>query len=280
MLDGNKVTDINKISEYGKAKGFLLAKRYGLPTYSNFYIVENEKDLNELLIKFDSQNKFCMRSDTKIGNTPIGVGGRNGDRETIYEYLREIEQKSKELHTKGVAIIYWNNGRFCSTFETDGCFYLDFVTGKKLNIDYIGKGWDGSVLSHGTACHESYSIPWEDILFFSNKNRLQYRQKIIGNQQYNEQRRLRINEIHKRFNLSIEQCEKAIPETYLGINIDYFKQVINQVIVPMYDAPELQRYYKEYIPIAQIENGKILVPEVILPTRLKSKDIGESYEER
>ena len=68
MLDGNKVTDINKISEYGKAKGFLLAKRYGLPTYSNFYIVENEKDLNELLIKFDSQNKFCMRSDTKIGN--------------------------------------------------------------------------------------------------------------------------------------------------------------------------------------------------------------------
>lgn len=29
--------------------------------------------------------------------------------------------------------------------------------------------------------------------------------------------------------------------------------------IPMYDSKELQRYYKEYIPIAQIENGKVLV---------------------
>ena len=37
MLNANKVTDIKEISKYGKAKGFLLAKRYKLPTFSNFF---------------------------------------------------------------------------------------------------------------------------------------------------------------------------------------------------------------------------------------------------
>lgn len=41
----------------------------------------------------------------------------------------------------------------------------------------------------------------------------------------------------------------------------------------MYDSRELQRYYKEYIPIVQIENGKVIVPEVILPERLKEKRV-------
>ena len=66
----------------------------------------------------------------------------------------------------------------------------------------------------------------------------------------------------------------------VGIKNEYFRQVIDQVIIPMYDSPELQRYYKEYIPIAQIEEGKVLVPEVIIPARLKYRKIGEGHEER
>lgn len=46
MLDGNNVNDIKKISNYGKASGFLIAKRYKLPTYSNFYIIENEEEVS------------------------------------------------------------------------------------------------------------------------------------------------------------------------------------------------------------------------------------------
>ncbi len=49
MLNANKVTDIKEISKYGKAKGFLLAKRYKLPTFSNFFIVENEDEIQALL---------------------------------------------------------------------------------------------------------------------------------------------------------------------------------------------------------------------------------------
>lgn len=141
MLDGNKVNDSREMSRYGKANGYLLAKRYKLPTYSNFFIVENEDEVQTLLDTYKDQRDFCMRADTAIGNIPIGVGRQNGDRKTIFEYMRRIKQRANELGTKGVAIIYWNNGGFCPTYETDGCFYLDYMTKEKLLIDYIGKGW-------------------------------------------------------------------------------------------------------------------------------------------
>lgn len=279
MLDGNKISDIKEISKYGKAKGYLLAKRYKLPTYSNFFIVENEDEIRALLDKYKGQEDFCMRSDTAIGNIPIAVGGQNGNRVTIFEFMRKIMKKAEENGTKGVAIIYWNNGEFCPTYETDGCFYLDYRTGRELIVDYIGKGWDGSFLSHGGACHETYVIPWEDILFLDDTNRMRYRKQVISQTQYNELRVERINKLVKN-GITREIAEKSIPSNYKGMKNDYFRQVVDKVVIPMYDSKDLQRHYKEYIPIAQIENGKVLVPEVILPERLKYKEIGEGNEER
>ena len=279
MLDGNKINDINEIAKYGKAKGYLIAKRYKLPTYSNFYIVENEDEIQTLLDTYKEQENFCMRADTAIGNVPIKVGGQNGNRVTIFEYMKQIMRKAEEVGTKGVAIIYWNHGKFCPTYETDGCFYLDYRTGQELIVDYIGKGWDGSFLSHGSACHETYVIPWKDILFLDATNRIRYRKQVVSPRQYNEQRIDRINKLVKN-GISREIAEKSIPNNYKGINNNYFRQVVEKVVLPMYDRKDLQRHYKEYIPIAQIENGKVLVPEVILPERLKYKEIGEENEER
>lgn len=280
MLDANKINDIKEISKYGKGRGYLIAKRYKLPIYSHFFIIESEDEAQILLDTYKNQNDFCMRSDTAVGNIPIGVGGENGNRETIFEYIKRIKQKETELGTKGVAVIYWNNGEFCPTYETDGCFYLNYRTKKELIIDYIGKGWDGSYLSHGSACHETYVIPWEDILFLDDNNRMQYRKKVVGQSEYNELRISRINELNRHKGISKEELEKLIPYKYNGIKNEYFRQVVNQVIIPMYDSKDLQRIYKEYIPIAQIENGKVLVPEVILPERLKYKEINKNNEER
>ena len=285
MIDGNKVEDIREMSKYGKAKGFLVAKRYNLPTFSNFFIIENEEDVKTLLNTYKEQNDFCMRADAKIGNIPISVDGQNGNRETIFEYIREIKQKSDELGTKGVAIIYWNNGKFCPTYQIEGSFYLNYRTQKELLIDYIGKGWDGSYLSHGTACHESYVIPWEDILFLNDNNRIQYRKKVVSPKEYDELRMTRINDLTKpkpktKKGIPREMAESSIPYEYTGIKNEYFRQVVDQVIIPMYDSKELQRYYKEYIPIVQIENGKIIVPEVILPERLRYKEMSDLNGER
>ena len=272
MLNANKITDIKEISKYGKAKGFLLAKRYNLPTFTNFFITENEEEVQALLDTYKNQNDFCMRSDAKIGDVPIGVGGQNGNRKTIVDFIKKVREKSNELGSSGVAIIYWNEGDFCPTYKIEGTFYLDYRTQKELLIDYIGKGWDGSYLSHGRACHETYAIPWEDILFLNDNNIKKYRRQVVSQSVYEDLRTIRINELVK-CGVSREVAEKSIPCVYNGINNEYFGQVINRVVVPMYDNRELQRYYKEYIPIVQIENGKVIVPEVILPERLKEKRV-------
>lgn len=271
MLNANKATDIKEISKYGKAKGFLLARRYKLPTFSNFFIIETEDEIQELLNTYKAQNYFCMRSDARIGDASIGVGGQNGNRETIIEYIRKVRQKSNELGSSGVAMIYWNDGDFCPTYEIEGSFYLDYRAQKELIIDYVGKGWDGSYLSHGSACHETYAIPWEDILFLDDNNRKQYRKKVVGQSEYDNLRESRINDLVQK-GVPREIVENSIPYKYNGMNNEYFRQIINQVIIPMYDSKDLQRYYKEYIPIVQIENGKVIVPEVILPERLKEKE--------
>lgn len=213
-----------------------------------------------------------MRSDAKIGDVPIGVGGQNGNRKTIFDFIKKVREKSNELGSSGVAIIYWNEGDFCPTYKIEGTFYLDYRTQKELLIDYIGKGWDGSYLSHGSACHETYAIPWEDILFLNDNNIKKYRRQVVSQSVYEDLRTIRINELVK-CGVSREVAEKSIPCVYNGINNEYFGQVINRVVVPMYDNRELQRYYKEYIPIVQIENGKVIVPEVILPERLTEKRV-------
>ena len=77
---------------------------------------------------------------------------------------------------------------------------------------------------------------------------------------------------NENYSMSLEECERIVPNTYTGIKSEYLRQVINQVIIPMYTKEDLQKYYKEYVPIVQIENGKVLVPEIILPERLKYKE--------
>ena len=118
-----------------------------------------------------------------------------------------------------------------------------------------------------------------DILFLDEKNRRKYRQKVVSRNEYDDLRKARVEELIRK-GISREIIEGAIPMEYKGIDNEDFKQVIDKVVIPMYNSKDLQRYYKEYIPIAQIEYGKILVPEVILPERLRFKEMSGVNEER
>lgn len=272
MLSCNNAEDIKQMARYGKARGFLLAKRYKLPSFSNYYIVQTQDDVQSLLKMHPEQNEFFMRADAQIGSHPISVSGRNGTRESIYNFFREIEENSAKVNSEGVALIYWSDGEFCHSYETDGSFYLDFCSGSKLLIDYVGKGWDGSVLSHGSVCHESFSIPWQDILLFEWKNSNEYRIKKVSDFEYQEQRKRRINELVSKNVLSLKDAENAIPITYRGMSKYDLEDVIRDVIFPMYQNKELQEHYKEFIPVVQFEKGRLVVPEIIGPDRLKKRD--------
>lgn len=271
MLNGNDTSkaNINKMREYGKTKGFLAARLLELPTFSHFFVVQSLDDVKQLLEMYPNQQQFCMRSDTVIGDNPIGVGGQNGNRQTIFEYMDRISKESSNKNSRGVAIIYWND-EFCPTHEINGVYYLDFRPGENLFIDYLGKGWDGSYLSHGSALHESYTIPWNEILEFKPTKRASYRDKIVNHQEYTRYRDSRIQDLIQR-GVDPSIAESAIPISYGGISNSIFQQINDSVILKMYLAADKLKKYKEYITIVQVENGRIVVPEIILPERLRTK---------
>lgn len=271
MLDIRKEQDIKQIAKYGKAKGILLAKRYQLPTFSHLYITSSLEEIESLLEQNKLPEEFCMRSDVVIGMNPVGVKGKNGDRETVKEYMKQIQEASQDKNTKGVAMLYWSDGKFCHTYEIEGSLYIDYRTGQNVMIDYVGKGYDGSVLSHGTACHESYNIPWEEVLFLNERKINCYRQKLVQPIEYKQIREERIEQLVKD---GVERgvAKRAIPEQYERIKPETIRQIIEEILIPMYGNSEMQRYYEEYITIVQIENGKIVVPEIIRPERLRIQD--------
>ena len=272
MLNGNDIskTNISKMLEYGKTKGFLAARLFELPTFSHFFVVQSLEDVYKLLEMYPNQQYFCMRSDTVIGDNPIGVCGQNGNRQTIFDYMNRISNESINKNSRGVALIYWND-EFCPTYEINGVYYLDFRPGENLFIDYLGKGWDGSYLSHGSALHESYTIPWNEILEFKPTKRLPYRDKVVDNKEYTRLRESRIQDLIQR-GVDPNIAKTAIPIEYSGISNSIFQQINDGIILKMYLSADKLQKYKEYTTIVQVENGRIVVPEIILPERLRKKE--------
>ena len=148
---------------------------------------------------------------------------------------------------------------------------MDFRPEENLFIDYLGKGWDGSYLSHGSAVHESYKIPWNEIIEFKPTKRVLYRDKIVDNQEYRMLRNNRIQDLIQR-GVDSSIAESAIPETYGGMSNLTFQQINDDVILKMYLAADKFKKYKEYITIVQVENNRIVVPEIILLERLRIKE--------
>ena len=272
MLDGNDLSkkNISKMLEYGKTKGFLAARLFKLPTFSHFFVVQSLEDVNQLLEQYPNQQQFCMRSDTIIGDNPIGVGGQNGDRKTIFDYYDKISKENINKNSRGVAIIYWND-EFCQTHEINGVYYLGFKPGECLLIDYLGKGWDGSYLSHGSAVHECYTIPWNQIWEFKPTKRELYRDYLVSAEEYTRQRNIRIKDLIQK-GIKPEIAKSAIPIEYRGISNSTLEQINDNIILRMYLKADKLKRYKEYITIVQVENGRIVVPEIILPERLKRKE--------
>lgn len=73
MLDANRIEDIKEISRYGKAKGYLIAKRYKLPVYSNFFIIEDESEVQRLLDTYTDQNDFVCVQIQRLAMFLLGL---------------------------------------------------------------------------------------------------------------------------------------------------------------------------------------------------------------
>ena len=118
--------------------------------------------------------------------------------------------------------------------------------------------------------HESYTIPWNEILEFKPTKRILYRDKVVDKNEYIRLRESRIKDLIQR-GIDLNIAETAIPLEYSGISNSIFQQINEDIIYKMYQVADKLQKYKEYTIIVQVENDRIIVPEIILPERLRTK---------
>ena len=264
ILDINNPKCENEIMLWAKSKGLLLTKTYSLPSFSQGYIIKSQEELNTILNTLPE--KFYMRSDYRLGNRPIYVSGQNGTKDMVSKYLETVKDKDEF----GAIIIYFDED-FCESYNTDGAFYVTFNVNNAVYIDYVGKGFDGREISHGKAVHESFYIPWDEVPFFQENKMGVYRKKLVNEEEYLQQRELRIQSLSSE-ELDEEFLEANIPKQYKPMSAGTMQEIKDKIIFPLFNAKDLQRQYKEYTAICNIQKGKIICAEIYRSERHLNKE--------
>lgn len=272
ILDINNPECKNEIMLWAKSKGILLAKTHQMPTFSNAFVIRNKEELNSIIDQLPE--KFYMRADYRLGNNPVKVKGKNGTKQIINSYLESAKNADE-----AAAILVYYGDKFCESYNTDGAFYVDFNVKNAVYIDYVGRGFDGRGISDGTAFHESFSIPWEEVQFFQESKMEKYRTKLIKPEEYLAQRELRIDSLLSedlgkdlQGDLKKQFLETKIPKEYQPISQGRMQEIRDKVMFPLMNAKDLQYQYKEYIAMCNIEHGEIKVAEIYRSERHLNKE--------
>lgn len=267
ILDINNPKCRNEMMLWAKTKGLVLTKTNNLPTYSNAFIIRNEEELESIYNCLPE--KFCMRADYRLGNEPVKVSGQNGTKNNVKEYLKKV----KKDNPMGAIIVYYNE-KFCESYNVDGAIYVDFNVKDAVYIECVGKGFDGREISHGTACHETYNIPWDEVPFFQESKMGQYRSKIVQPEEYLEQRDRRIKSLSNLEKIDKELLEDKIPKEYKTITQGLMQEIKDKILFPLYYAKDLQYNNKEYIALCNIEYENLICAEIYRSERhiIKQKE--------
>lgn len=258
---------------YGQnQKEYYLQRLIKMPTFSNAFVIRNKEELNSIIDQLPE--KFYMRADYRLGNNPVKVKGQNGTKQIIDSYLESAKNADE-----AAAILVYYGDKFCESYNTDGAFYVDFNVKNAVYIDYVGRGFDGRGISDGTAFHESFSIPWEEVQFFQESKMEKYRTKLIKPEEYLAQRELRIDSLLSedlgndlQGDLKKQFLETKIPKEYKPVSQGRMQEIRDKVIFPLMNAKDLQYQYKEYIAMCNIEHGEIKVAEIYRSERHLNKE--------
>jgi hypothetical protein len=235
ILNMNNQNHHKVLNRYGKARGVLMAYKYHLPTFSDMFLIHNEKEWLNLYSKVPSYITF--RADIKLGNqnTKFLPRGESGDKNLVKEYINKV----KKIDDEAVVIILINNN-FCNRYDMNGGFNISFFYNKEIIVDFVGKGFDGGEITRGVDVHETWVIPFDDAIFFDEKNFNRYRIEI--NRDYSLSRNRRIAFLSS-LGENKKLMEKAIPINYEGMKPELMKIICQQIIYPLLSIAEKMGHF-------------------------------------
>ena len=220
--------NINKILKYHRAKDMVNIMKYfpDLSPVDDLAIILDEKDYIENIEKLS--NLTCVRNGNPVTETCMKS---IPTREISPNYL-EIIKEIKEENENGVLILFHLNTEPSERYERYAGISVAISLGREINIEAVGKGFDGREVLKGISCHERYRIPWEDIRRININNYNEYNTYIISQENYLESRKERITYLIK-CGIKKQILEDKIPKNYEKIPdfiwLDIIKNIIKQL---------------------------------------------------
>lgn len=269
ILDVSKKEDLPLINKYKKCVGIALVDKYlpDLSPLNKMYVIDNEEEWERV------KNEFPIAAMTVRCDCPRGIEGKLPEGQTFHrDRVNQYIQDVKSLVPDAVIILEDLKPGTNERIHTKGGFGLDIKIGEYIYIDYVGPCFDCGLLSKGKGSHESWIIPWEDVPFIDDSAIYKYKIGMINQMQYDETVKIRRDFLFDAYPDKKNEIINIIPKSYKGIERCVFRNLIDNVIFPLYIKQEdLIRDGMNHfgVEINVVENGDMVPFEIVNSSRFK-----------
>lgn len=270
MLNSYDIENKNSLLSYGKAKGIIQLINF-LPKISPFeqiLLVENKRELYAAM-NFLQNKKFIYRQDAPIG-TQLG---KNLPKTEVFSYFDAIKYQNE----KNVLLLITTKTELPKRDNSFGGFSVSMKKGQDIRIDFTGKGFDSRELTNGIAAHESYSIPWNEVLFVNKAEKMnKFLAKKVTENEYERDRESRIEYLQK-CGFSDLQSYSSVPTKYIPTSNFTKTLVLNEILYPMFVKMCDANFEKEYWITGIITENMELCPfEISCDERVMHFDVNKA----
>ena len=158
-----------------------------------------------------------------------GVEGNFVKKSEVQNYIKRVKQSNP----KGVTLCIDTEEGTQEKVKTDGAFNVYLQMGKKVYIDFLGKGYDMGAITKGKENHESWSIDWDDILFVTPNKMNKYRLNLISDEDYFKSASRRLQHL-LNIGYSREHIKGKIPRHYSQMPLWAKEMLLDKIIFPLY----------------------------------------------
>ena len=224
---------MKNLMDYSKARGIILLDKY-LPDISPFKdicIVESLEKWED--IKHGYGEFAIQRVDLPIGSAKHNaVSGASGLTKDVPELIKCV----KSLSEDGIVLVMNTKSPCCFRYQNDGGFNVLFSVGNRIIIELVGKGFDGHELTQGIACHERYTLEWNEAYFRKDRNDLirgKDQTYLVGKEEYVVQRKERIEFLVNDCHYDKRIVEENVPLEYREFKNELVGELLDKIILKM-----------------------------------------------
>lgn len=273
ILDLSKKEHVPLIQMYKKCKGITLVDKYfpELTPINKMYVIDSLEDWEKVEHEFP-EKMMTARCDSPKGVNGKLPSGQTFDRNRVKGYIQEVKSSVPD----GVIILEDMKKGTNERIHTGGGVCFDVRIGEYIYMDYVCKSFDCREICLGKAAHETWNIPWEEVLFMKDSAYREFKTSEISQESYIQTAKERIMFLVQAFPDKKNEILETMPKRYQGMDIQLFRKIRDNIIFPLYmKKDQFSRDGLKHfgIEVNILEYGTLVPMEISVSDRFKQNNI-------